>query len=96
MFGMNRAEVLGNLGADPIIRTTQDGKKMATFSVATKSSWKNPKTGEITEKTEWHNIVVFNDYFVKMTEQSAKKGTRVMCVGSMQTGKYTGKDGVER
>lgn len=96
MFGINRAEVLGNVGGDPVIRTTQEGKKMATFSVATPNSWKNPKTGEITEKTDWHNIVVFNDYFVKMVEQGVKKGTRVMCVGALQTTKYTGNDGVER
>jgi len=96
MFGINRAEIVGNVGGDPLIRSTQDGKKFATFSVATQNSWKNPKTGEITKKTDWHNITVFNDYFVKMVEQDVKKGTRVMCVGAMQTGKYTGQDGVER
>lgn len=95
-MSVNKAILLGNVGGDPIIRSTQDGKKIATFSLATSEKWKDKNSNELREKTEWHRIVVFSDGLVGIIEKYIKKGTKLFVEGSLQTRKWTGSDGVEK
>lgn len=92
---MNRATILGNLGRDPEFTALADGSKMCRLSVATSEQWRDANTGEIRERTEWHNVAVFGG-LVKVCESRLKKGTRVYIEGPMQTRKYTDKNGVDR
>lgn len=85
---VNKVILVGNLGRDPEIRTTQDGKKIANISVATSESWKDRNTGERKEKTEWHRVVVFNDNLVNVIENYLKKGSKVYLEGQLQTRKW--------
>jgi single-strand DNA-binding protein len=94
-MSINKVILLGNVGGDPVIRSTQDGKKIATFSLATSESWKN-KNGEKQEKVQWHKVVVFSDGLVGIIEKYIKKGTKLFVEGSLQTRKWTGNDGVEK
>lgn len=91
---VNKVILIGNLGKDPEIRTTQDGKEIANFSLATSESWKDKTTGERKEKTEWHRVVVFNPGIVKVIKDYVKKGSKLYIEGSLQTRKWE-KDGVE-
>lgn len=93
---VNKVILVGNLGRDPEIRTTQDGKEIANFSVATSETWKDKSTGERKEKTEWHRVVVFNDGLVGVIKNYVKKGSKVYLEGSLQTRKWTDKDGQEK
>lgn len=93
---VNKVILVGNLGRDPEIRSTQDGKEIANFSVATSESWKDKSTGERREKTEWHRVVVFNDGLVGVIKNYVKKGSKVYLEGSLQTRKWTDKDGQEK
>ena len=93
---VNKALILGNLGADPIIRTTQDGKRIASLSVATSESWKDRNTGERREKCEWHRVVIFNDNLSSIAEQYLRKGSKVYLEGQIQTRKWTDQSGVEK
>jgi len=95
-MSINRVILLGNVGADPDIRHTQNGDTVATFSLATSESWKDKDTGERKERTEWHRIVVFNQATAKVVEQYVKKGSKVGVEGMIKTRKYTDKDGIER
>ncbi len=95
-MSINKVILLGNVGGDPIIRSTQDGKKIATFSLATSEKWKDKNSNELREKTEWHRIVVFSDGLVGIIEKYIKKGTKLFVEGSLQTRKWTGSDGVEK
>jgi len=92
---VNKVILVGNLGADPVVRHTQDGKPIVSFGLATSESWRDKGSGEKKEKTEWHNIVIFNENLAKLAEQYLKKGSTVYLEGALQTRKYTNKEGVE-
>jgi len=94
-MSINQANLLGNVGNDPVIRSTQDGKKIATFSLATSESWKN-KNGEKQEKVQWHNIVIFSEGLANVVEKYVKKGTKLFVQGSIQNRKWTDKSGIEK
>ncbi len=93
---VNKVILVGNLGRDPEIRRTQDGRPIANLSVATSETWRDKTTGERKEKTEWHRVVIFNEGLTKIAEQYLKKGSKVYLEGQLQTRKYTDKDGVEK
>lgn len=93
---VNKVILVGNLGKDPIIRRTQDGKPVASFSIATSDSWKDKNTGEKREKTEWHNIAVFNEGLCRVVEQYLKKGAKVYLEGQLQTRKWQDQTGQDR
>jgi len=96
-MSINRATVLGNVGGDPEIHKTQDGRPIATFSVATNESWQDKNTGEKKERVEWHRIVVFAEGLVtKVVEPHVRKGMMIFIEGKLQTRKYTDKNNVER
>ena len=94
---LNRVTLLGNLGRDPEIRTTQLGTKVASFSIATTESWTDKNSGEKRENTEWHQIVVFNDGLIdNVIEPHVHKGDKIFLEGSNRTRKWTDTQGVER
>jgi single-strand DNA-binding protein len=93
---VNKVILVGNLGRDPEIRRTQDGRPIANLSVATSESWRDKATGERKEKTEWHRVVIFNEGLCRIAEQYLKKGSKVYLEGQLQTRKYTDKDGHEK
>ena len=93
---VNKVIIIGNLGRDPEVRRMNSGDSVVSFSVATTESWKDKQTGERRDKTEWHNIVVFNEGLGKVAEAYCKKGSKVYIEGQLQTRKYTDKDGNER
>src|SRR3954467_11215252 len=93
---VNKVILIGNLGADPEIRRTQDGRAIANLGVATSETWRDKATGERREKTEWHRVVIFNEGLCKIVEQYVKKGSKVYLEGQLQTRKYNDKDGVEK
>jgi single-strand DNA-binding protein len=93
---VNKVILIGNLGADPEIRRTQDGRPIANLRVATSESWRDKNTGERREKTEWHRVVIFNEGLCKIVEQYLKKGSKVYLEGSLQTRKWQDKDGQDR
>lgn len=93
---VNKVIIIGNLGKDPEIRQTQDGMKIANFSVATSETWKDKVTGERKEKTEWHRVVVMNENIVNVVEQYIRKGSKVYIEGQLQTRKWTDPAGIER
>ena len=93
---LNKVTLLGNLGRDPEIRSTQDGKEIANFSIATSEAWKDKMTGERREKTEWHRVVVFSQPLINIIKSYVKKGTKLYVEGSLQTRKWTDQSGVEK
>ncbi len=93
---LNKVTLIGNLGKDPEIRSTGEGKEIANFSIATSESWKDRITGEKKEKTEWHRIVVFNEGLVGVIKNYVKKGTKIYIEGQLQTRKWTDSDGNEK
>jgi len=93
---VNKVILIGNLGADPEIRRTQDGRPIANLRVATSDTWRDKATGERREKTEWHRVVIFNEGLAKIAEQYLKKGSKVYLEGSLQTRKWQDKDGQDR
>ena len=93
---VNKVILIGNLGADPEIRRTQDGRPIANLRIATSESWRDKATGERKEKTEWHRVVIFSEGLCKIAEQYLKKGSKVYIEGQLQTRKYNDKDGVEK
>lgn len=93
MSGVNQAIILGNVGGDPEIRRTQDGRPIAQFSIATSEEWRDKATGERKERTQWHRIVVFNEGLCKVVEQYVKKGSKVYVSGQIETRKWTAQDG---
>jgi single-strand DNA-binding protein len=93
---VNKVILVGNLGRDPEIRRTQDGRPIANLSVATSESWRDKNTGERREKTEWHRVVIFNEGLCRVVEQYLKKGAKVYLEGQLQTRKYQDKDGNEK
>jgi single-strand DNA-binding protein len=93
---VNKVILIGNLGRDPEIRTTQDGTKVANLSVATSENWRDKNSGERREKTEWHRVVVFNDRLVDVIERYLKKGAKIYIEGALQTRKWTDQSGAEK
>jgi single-strand DNA-binding protein len=93
---VNKVILVGNLGKDPEIRRTQDGRPIANLSVATSESWRDKATGERKEKTEWHRVVIFSEGLAKVAEQYLKKGAKVYVEGQLQTRKWTDQSGVEK
>ncbi len=93
---VNKVILVGNLGKDPEVRHTQDGKPIVNLSLATTESWRDKSSGERKEKTEWHRVVIFNEGIAKVAEQYLKKGSSVYIEGQLQTRKWTDKDGVEK
>jgi single-strand DNA-binding protein len=93
---VNKVILIGNLGRDPEIRRTQDGRPIANLSIATSETWRDKSSGERKEKTEWHRVTVFSEPLCKVIEQYVKKGSKLYIEGQLQTRKYTDKDGVEK
>jgi len=93
---VNRVFLIGNLGNDPEIRRTQDGKPIANLRIATSETWRDKSTGERKEKTEWHTVVIFSEPICKVAEQYLRKGSKVYIEGSLQTRKWTDKDDKDR
>ncbi|MDU0958258.1 MAG: single-stranded DNA-binding protein [Bradyrhizobium sp.] len=93
---VNKVILVGNLGKDPEIRRTQDGRPIANLSIATSETWRDKGTGERKEKTEWHRVVIFNEGLCKIAEQYLKKGAKVYIEGALQTRKWTDQSGVEK
>lgn len=93
---VNKVILVGNLGRDPEIRTTQSGQKLANLSVATSEQWRDKQSGEKREKTEWHRVVIFDERLAEIAEKYLKKGSKVYLEGSLQTRKWTGNDGQDK
>ena len=93
---VNKVILIGNVGRDPEIRSTQDGREIANQAIATSESWKDKNTGERKEKTEWHRVVIFNDGLVNVVKNYVKKGAKLYIEGALQTRKWTDKDGAEK
>ena len=93
---VNKVILIGNLGRDPEIRSTQDGTKMANLSVATSESWRDKASGERRDKTEWHRVVIFNDRLAELAEKYLHKGSKIYVEGQLQTRKWTDQSGQER
>ena len=93
---VNKVILVGNLGKDPEIRRTQDGRPIANLSIATSETWRDKATGERKEKTEWHRVVIFNEGLCKVAEQYLKKGAKVYIEGALQTRKWTDQSGAEK
>jgi single-strand DNA-binding protein len=93
---VNKVILVGNLGKDPEVRHTQDGKPIVNLTLATSENWRDKSTGERKEKTEWHRVVIFNENLAKVAEQYLKKGSTVYIEGQLQTRKWTDKDGAEK
>ena len=93
---VNKVILIGNLGRDPEVRRMGSGDAVVTFSLATTKSWRDKATGERRDRTEWHNIVIFNENLGKVAEQYCKKGSKIYLEGQLQTREYTDKDGNQR
>src|SRR5437899_91578 len=93
---VNKVILVGNLGKDPEIRRTQDGRPIANLSVATSDTWRDKATGERKEKTEWHRVVIFNEGLCRIAEQYLKKGSKVYLEGQLQTRKWQDQSGQDK
>ncbi|MFO1151312.1 MAG: single-stranded DNA-binding protein [Alsobacter sp.] len=93
---VNKVILVGNLGRDPEVRRMNSGESVVSFSVATSETWRDKASGERRERTEWHNVVIFNENLGKVAEQYLKKGSKVYLEGQLQTRKFTDKNGQER
>lgn len=93
---VNKVILVGNLGADPEIRSMNSGDRIANLRIATSESWKDKSSGERKEKTEWHRVVVFNEHLVTVAEKFLKKGSKVYIEGALVTRKWTDQAGVEK
>ncbi|MBB4142232.1 single-stranded DNA-binding protein [Rhizobium rhizoryzae] len=93
---VNKVILIGNVGADPEIRRTQDGRPIANLRIATSESWRDRNSGERREKTEWHTVVVFNEGLCKVVEQYVKKGAKLYIEGALQTRKWQDQNGNDR
>lgn len=94
---LNKVILIGNVGRDPEVRTTQDGRKVASFSIATSESWKDKTTGDRKERTEWHRIVIFSQPLVNIVESYIKKGSKLYIEGSLHSRKWNDQSsGVEK
>lgn len=93
---VNKVILIGNLGRDPEARTMQNGGKVVSFSIATSETWNDKASGERKEKTQWHRIAIFNEKLGEIAEKYLKKGSTVYLEGSLESRKFTDKDGAER
>ncbi len=93
---VNKVILIGNLGKDPEIRRTQDGRPIANLSLATSESWRDKATGERKEKTEWHRIVIFSEPLCRVVEQYLKKGSKIYVEGALQTRKWQDQSGQDK
>ncbi|MBO6674626.1 MAG: single-stranded DNA-binding protein [Rhizobiales bacterium] len=93
---VNKVILVGNLGADPEVRTMQSGDKLVNLSVATSETWRDRQSGERREKTEWHRVVIFNENLAKVAEQYLRKGSKVYLEGALQTRKWQDQNGQDR
>ena len=93
---VNKVILVGNLGRDPEIRSTQDGREIANLTIATSESWKDRNSGERKEKTEWHRVVIFSEGLVNIAKNYLRKGAKVYVEGQLQTRKWTDQAGVEK
>jgi single-strand DNA-binding protein len=93
---VNKVILVGNLGKDPEVRTTQDGSKIVHLTLATSETWNDRASGERKERTEWHRVVIFNDRIGDVAERFLRKGRKVYLEGSLQTRKWTDQTGQER
>ncbi len=93
---LNKVILIGNLGKDPEVRKMQSGDSVVNFTLATSETWRDKNSGERKEKTEWHNIVVFNDQIAKVAEQYLKKGMKVYVEGALQTRSWEDNAGVKK
>lgn len=93
---VNKVTLVGNLGRDPEVRSTQDGAKIVQLSLATSDRWKDRNTGEQRERTEWHRVVIFNENLGRIAEQYLRKGSTCYIEGQLQTRKWTDNQGVEK
>ena len=93
---VNKVILVGNLGRDPEIRTTQNGLKVANLRVATSERWKDRNSGEMQERTEWHSVAIFNEHLVGVAERFLHKGSKVYLEGQLQTRKWTDQQGQDR
>lgn len=92
-MSLNKVILIGRLGKDPEIRSLQDGKEIANFTLATSEKWKDKNSGDRKEKTEWHKVVVFNPALVGVVKSYIKKGSQVYVEGALQTRKWQDKEG---
>ena len=93
---INKVTLVGNLGRDPEVRTTQEGSKIVNLSLATSERWKDRSTGEQRERTEWHRVVIFNENLGRIAEQYLRKGSTCYIEGQLQTRKWTDQQGAEK
>jgi single-strand DNA-binding protein len=93
---INKVILVGNLGRDPEIRSTNDGTRIANLALATSESWRDRNSGERKERTEWHRVVIFNERLVEVVEKYVKKGSKLYIEGALQTRKWTDNAGVEK
>lgn len=96
MGSVNKVILVGNLGADPEIRNTQDGRPIVNLRIATSENWRDKSTGERKERTEWHRVVIFSEGLAKVAEQYLKKGSKVYIEGQLQTRKWQDQNGQDR
>ena len=96
MSSVNKVILVGNLGKDPDVRRLNSGDQVASFSVATSETWRDKSSGDRKERTEWHNVVIFNENLGKIAEQYCKKGTKVYLEGQLQTRKWQDQSGADR
>jgi single-strand DNA-binding protein len=93
---VNKVTLIGNLGADPEVRSTQDGRPIVNLRVATTESWRDRNSGERRERTEWHRVVIFSEGLAKIAEQYLRKGSKVYLEGQLQTRKWQDQNGQDR
>ncbi len=93
---VNKVILVGNLGADPDVRSLQSGDKVVNLSVATSETWRDRQSGERRERTEWHRVVIFNENLAKVAEQYLRKGSKVYLEGQLQTRKWQDQNGQDR
>ena len=93
---VNKVILVGNLGRDPELRSTQDGTRIANLNLATSESWRDRVSGERKERTEWHRVVIFNERLVELAEKYLRKGSKIYVEGALQTRKWTDQQGAER
>jgi single-strand DNA-binding protein len=93
---VNKVILVGNLGRDPEVRNTQDGRKIVNLSIATSESWRDRQSGERKERTEWHRVVIFNENLAEVAEKFLKKGAKIYIEGQLQTRKWQDQSGQER
>lgn len=93
---VNRVILVGNVGQDPEVRSTQDGRRIVNLSIATSETWRDKASGERKEKTEWHRVVIFNERLAEVAEKYVHKGSKIYIEGQLQTRKWTDQGGQDR